>query len=89
MNFYKWDLGRQQGVTNGNAGMSKGGRVNNDEIDLGLVSLVYQFYNLVFGVVLMKVKMMTEFGGFLFKMLLNVGESVISVKTGFANAQQV
>ena len=61
MNLYKWDLGCQQRVTNGNAGMSKGCRVDNDEVNMGLVSLMYQFYNFVFCIALMKVKLMIQF----------------------------
>lgn len=89
MNLYEWDPGCQQCVTNGDAGMGKSCRINNDEINTGVISLMYQFYNLVFCVVLMKVKLMTQFSSFLFKFMLNVGESLISVKTGFAYAQQV
>jgi hypothetical protein len=89
MNLYKWDLGCQQRIANGDAGMGECCRVNNDEIDMGMVSLMYQFYNLVLCVVLMEVKLMIEFAGFLFESMLNVGESLISVKTGFAYAQQV
>jgi len=89
MNLYKWDFGRQQCIANGDAGMSKGGRVDDNEIDLGLISLMYQFYYLVLCIALMKIKLMVQLGSFLFKMLLDVGESFVTVKTGFANAQQV
>jgi len=85
MNLYKWDLGCQQRVANSDAGMSEGCRVNNDEINAGLVSRMDQFYNFVFCVALMEVKLMTQFGSLLFKGVLNVAEGLISVKTGFPN----
>ena len=58
MNLYKWDFGCQQGIANGNAGMGKGSWINNDEINLGFVSLMNQFNNLMFCVVLMKIELM-------------------------------
>ncbi len=58
MNLYKWDFGRQQGIADGDTGMGKGCWINNDEINLGFVSLMNQFNNFVFCIVLMKIKLM-------------------------------
>jgi len=58
MNLYKWEPGCQQGIADGDAGMGKSCRVNNDEINLGFVCLMYQFNNLMFCVVLMEIELM-------------------------------
>jgi len=58
MNLYKWDSGCQQCVADGDAGMGKRSWIDNDEVNFAVVSLMNQLNDLVFCVVLMKIKLM-------------------------------
>lgn len=87
MNFYKRDFSCQQRVTDSDAGMRERGRIDNDEIDASLISLMNKLYDLVFSVILMEIEPVPQLVGFLFKIALNVGEALVAVNTGFANTQ--
>jgi hypothetical protein len=89
MNFNIGYAGSQQGVPQGNAGVSEGSRIDDNEGYLLLVGLVYPGQQLMFSITLTKLDLVAKLFGHLLQVLTDLIKGQMSVVFGFADAKQI
>src|SRR5690554_5119670 len=89
MHFDEWDAHRQQCVTYCDTGMGKGGGIDDDEVDAFVPGGVNAVDQLVLGVALQHLQLVTIALGLFEQSLVDLLQGDGTVHTGFAAAEQI
>lgn len=89
MDFNKRNRHAGQRVTQRNAGMGEGSRVDDDEVDLVVCGLMYAVHQFMLGVALKMRERVTSRLGKLAQMRVDIFQRGFAIVVGFATTEQI